>query len=64
MITNEIGRQIERDRVLDILRNLDGCTAPIISSIARMPLVTVFQTLMDLERDQRAFRAGDKWYNT
>lgn len=62
----DIGFELELDRVRDVLRHIDGVTPPIISAVARMPLVRVYSCLSELDRRQLAFRElnADKWWNT
>ena len=62
----DIGFELELDRVRDVLRHIEGVTPPIISAVARMPLVRVYGCLSELDRRQLAFRElnVDKWWNT
>lgn len=65
-MTTEVGFALEINRVRDVLRHIDGVTPPVISAIARMPLVRVYACLSELDRRQLAFRElnVDRWWNT
>lgn len=64
--SSDIGREMEIERVRDVLRNIDGATPGIISAVARMPLIRVFACLSELSARQLAFREGalDRWWST